>query len=337
MKTNKINKIDEDTQPELLHAADNLLAFLDQHREINNHSDRVLRALVMLTIDRIKTGRTGIEFTAENILAEADIPLRSEENAGTKLSPIWKKLIQNILPSIEMGIQEYAASTELDYYAAPVKVASAGKHPSKYFLEVKRIDTQVVRESPKPARDEIRYIRDLEAQPSWWFYPLIKHGYRLEGWRRNLFLSYLISIFLTGFILVVALLLFAVYAKNLSLGGLIQLLLAATIWGVITWLALRPLYLLLEWRITMAPSGFVALNEIHVQLEILRDQRPGNDQPATIRLIRYASKCPTCGAKILVHDGRREFPNRLVGRCRENPAEHVYSFDRMTCLGKSLR
>lgn len=63
----------------------------------------------------------------------------------------------------------------------------------------------------------------------------------------------------------------------------------------------------------------------------------GDDGLAVIRLVRYAATCRRCKAKLELYDGGKEFPNRLVGRCYENPAEHVYSFDRFTRRGSRLR
>jgi len=94
---------------------------------------------------------------------------------------------------------------------------------------------------------------------------------------------------------------------------------------------------LFEWRIIMAPTGMIALNELDVQLEMVRDPKLGRHDPATIRLVRYSSVCPHCGGMVSVVKGGKDFPNRLVGRCQENPSEHVYSFDRLSCVGRMLR
>ena len=47
--------------------------------------------------------------------------------------------------------------------------------------------------------------------------------------------------------------------------------------------------------------------------------------------------CPTCGEDVHLQYGKEEFPGRLVGRCGVHLAEHVYSFDRHTKVGKLLR
>lgn len=39
-----------------------------------------------------------------------------------------------------------------------------------------------------------------------------------------------------------------------------------------------------------------------------------------------AAPCP-CGGVVMLEDGKREFPRRILGRCNESPQEHVFSFD----------
>ncbi|MCX7068205.1 MAG: hypothetical protein NTW85_11000 [Methylococcales bacterium] len=62
-----------------------------------------------------------------------------------------------------------------------------------------------------------------------------------------------------------------------------------------------------------------------------------------IQLVSYWATCPICkntlqrNVRIDVENGGREFHHRLIGRCSESPTEHVYSFDRVTRIGKPLR
>jgi hypothetical protein len=87
----------------------------------------------------------------------------------------------------------------------------------------------------------------------------------------------------------------------------------------------------------MAPDVMVGFTELNVQLELARE-RPADEEPyRVLRLVRYSAKCAVCGETVHLADGKREFPGRLVGRCSEQPREHVYSFDRHTRIGKPLR
>lgn len=183
----------------------------------------------------------------------------------------------------------------------------------------------------------IEYIRELTPEPSWWAKPLLKNGFRLEGWRRWAFLTYGVGFIVLGAVLILTLWFLLWRMPTWSIKDLLTLFIGSGVFILFFWIGLYPLFRLLDWRIVMAPSSLVALNEINVQMEIVRDSYSTPASPGTIRLTRYASTCPQCNAKIEVGDGRKEFPNRLIGRCKENPGEHVYSFDRFTCRGRKLR
>jgi hypothetical protein len=72
--------------------------------------------------------------------------------------------------------------------------------------------------------------------------------------------------------------------------------------------------------------------------------RKSTDRPIRkIQLVSYWATCPICkenlkrNVRIELKKGGKEFPNRLIGCCSESPAEHIYSFDRITRIGKHLR
>jgi hypothetical protein len=55
-----------------------------------------------------------------------------------------------------------------------------------------------------------------------------------------------------------------------------------------------------------------------------------------IAIAEYSAPCPVCGGEIKVKDGDIEAPKWLVGRCRNSPRTHVYSFDPETLKGYQL-
>ncbi len=91
---------------------------------------------------------------------------------------------------------------------------------------------------------------------------------------------------------------------------------------------------LLEDRITMAPLKLLSTTEQAVCLELVTTTDKKNK---ILRLVKYASQCPICQAEILLDKGEPDFPRRIVGRCKESPREHVYSFGRITLTGNKLR
>lgn len=320
---------------EQLRFASCLKNYIDRHGEANQSFD-TLRALTRLTLRQLEKGRDGTPFTAQNILAEAGIQIADGKAAGGKLSPLWKNLVENSLPAREKGMQDFARNQGLQGYLWPEKLKSDGGRPSEYFFTVRPVPPADVPEA-ELLPGQLHYIRELTPEPSWWAKPLLKNGYRLEGWRRQLFLAYGVGVILA--VAVGLLLLWGLFwslpmwpVKEFALTVFASAVILAVFWHT-----LGPLFRLLEWRIVMAPTSLVALNELNVQMEIMRESNSVPNSPGTIRLVRYSGTCPLCTAKIELANGGKEFPNRLIGRCRENPGEHVYSFDRFTCKGKSLR
>jgi hypothetical protein len=340
VEDNRINELGECGNPEgfadPLALAYCLNSYIEQHGDANQSFD-VLRALVNLTIEWLERGKVDAQFIALNILTEACIPTPEGKSAGTRLSPIWNKLIDGVLPTREKGIQDFARNQGLKFYAWPEKDKSDGGRPSQYYLKCLSLPGNEISAVEPIEPGQIAYIRELTPEPSWWAKPLLKNGYRLEGWRRWLFLSYGVGTILFGAIFILLLWGLLWLTPAWSIKDLSTALFASAFFIFACWTGLYPFFRLLEWRIVMAPTGLVALCEINVQMEIVRDSQLAANNPGIIRLVRYASTCPQCKAKIEVEDGRKEFPNRLVGRCRENPGEHVYSFDRFTCKGKALR
>ncbi|WP_211960889.1 hypothetical protein [Cupriavidus plantarum] len=114
------------------------------------------------------------------------------------------------------------------------------------------------------------------------------------------------------------------------------LLLAAMVgWMAIS--VLRPFWRLIDLRIIMAPDILVSIRERSVQLEAAKEKDDDGNNVRVIRLVRYCGNCTFCGELVHLEEGRREFAGRLIGRCDEHPAEHIFSFDRHTRTGHPLR
>jgi hypothetical protein len=90
----------------------------------------------------------------------------------------------------------------------------------------------------------------------------------------------------------------------------------------------------------MAHPLFYPFKDRDCQVELLWDSPEGNADRAAaydLRLVRYAATCSLCGGKVWVEDGGVQFFNRLIGRCVDEPSEHVFSFDRKLKAGFWLR
>jgi len=327
--------ITDSNLPELLSC---LRTYLQQH-EYPGKSFELLQALTNLTIERLAKGEDlKIKSISLQVLIYGEI---SDNSPGSILAAPWKVLLEKKLPEREIGIQEFYSQNGFDQYLWPQKDKSPGGagNPSTYYF--------VTRDIPKPqessenksitASGEIRYIPEITPRPAWWLKKLLEGGYALHGWRQSLFIGFGLAIFLMTVLVLLITYLLLLYSSNPSLKVVLSLVIFS---AIITWFSysiLSTILSLLNWRMIKAPDILVSLREDNVLLELVNAQCESSKPSKVIRLVRYAASCPICKGKIEVVDGKKEFPNRFVGRCNENPAEHVYSFDRVRLDGKLLR
>jgi len=300
---------------------------------------RVLQAWLDYEIQRVGEGHGSTAYDAVNLRACLDEI--SDKSASGWLAPTWK-VLQDFDEIHCDGLRSWAIQHSHSGFCLPAKQASQGGsgNTSKYFFQYIAVTQKQTasNQSAKPITDtSVQYIVDTQIQPAWWVGWLLKSGFKLYGWRKWLFLAYcLISFIAVGCYLFLSFL-SIVYDQH-GFSDFIKLIGSATVVGIVGVLCLGPYVQLVNWRITMAPLLFTAFNEVdHAQLELvtLLDDRSGAKRE--IRLVRYSAQCPICSARVLLRRGGRQFPNRLVGRCEESPAEHVFSFDRVSGCGQIMR
>ena len=90
-----------------------------------------------------------------------------------------------------------------------------------------------------------------------------------------------------------------------------------------------PLYLLPYHRVIKAPMFFANVNVDNADIEMYRDENRLN----IARVTEFTATCPICSGTIILAQGKPDQRPPLVGRCKEAPHAHVYSFDRMTMKG----
>ena len=66
------------------------------------------------------------------------------------------------------------------------------------------------------------------------------------------------------------------------------------------------------------------------------DEQPG-EQPGELTFARYSSTCAVSVGKVMMFNGRLNFPSRIVRRCRWSAREHVDSFDPAHNVGHGLQ
>ncbi|MDE1711999.1 hypothetical protein PWG14_04365 (plasmid) [Chromobacterium amazonense] len=299
---------------------------------------RVLQAWLDYEIQRIGEGHDRTAYDAENLRACLDEI--SDKSASGWLAPTWK-VLQDFDEIHGDGLRGWAIQHSDSGFCLPAKQVSQGGsgNTSKYFFQYIAVtQRQTASNQPaKPTMDtSVQYIVDTQIQPAWWVGWLLKSGFKLYGWRKWLFLAYCLITFITVGCYLFLSFLSLVYDQH-GFSDFIKLVGSSIGVGIMGFLCLDPYVQLVNWRITMAPLLFTAFNEIdHAQLELVTLSDDPSGAKREIRLVRYSAQCPICSARVLLRRGGRQYPNRLVGRCEESPAEHVFSFDRVSMVGRGL-
>lgn len=338
-----INHIDN-TQPGALPAeANDRLAALEafqgflklQGRE--TQALRVARGLAKDSRLRLSEGRALVAYNSVNVAALAEHTV-APELATTWLAKIWSNL-EKRLEEWETGIQEFARQAGLSIYAWPRKIAGAGGAGNNSIYDIEFLNLPASDAEPTaPAPGGIAYVPDLTLKPAFWVKPLIQTGFALKGWRRVAFLLYGVGgIVVVGMLLILLWLALTTQSARIRTGDIVTLILSAALVGWLGYELLSPFWRLVDLRIIMAPDVLLSFRDQNVQLEAAKEPVDDGQHIRVIRLVRYSGRCPKCGETVHLHSGRKEFPGRLIGKCDEHPAEHVYSFDRFTKTGNPLR
>lgn len=311
---------------------------LRDYANIHNDGSKTFRFLAALALETLaasgENGGQGIGTKDIYLTAQSD---KDTDKATRWVSEAWNGWLKKRDERLS-GLQDFSANQGLSFYPWPEKKGD-GKggsgRTSLYTIEARPLTSQP---STMVATEhaDIDYIRETTPKPAWWASWFFSKEFHLTGWRRILFLTpaILMLIVALGVFLVVWLTLS--HQQAIPPNRILVLVATAAAAGYFAWIMVSGVGRLGDKRIIMAPDILIGFREYGVQLELTRiNSTPG--AASRLGLVRYAATCPTCGAKVQVESGGREFHGRLVGRCQESPDEHVFSFDRATRSGKSLR
>lgn len=78
--------------------------------------------------------------------------------------------------------------------------------------------------------------------------------------------------------------------------------------------------------------------QLNGQIESIKTEKlRKNGRPdRKLQFVIYEGKCPLCTNKVEIIQGKGRFKGRLIGECTESPREHVFSFDHVTKVGRSI-
>lgn len=332
------NKEIEDTKRrDLLAAAECLKSYLETHGGTGRPYE-ILQFLSNETLRRVAEGKSP-QFN--NVAIQSGVMGKGGRDASGWLSPLWKKITENILPSREDGLRDFARQRGLTTYPWVTKTESNGGagNQTLYQLEARAlppIDSGAhFFDLPEP---DIRYIPLENIRPVWWIKIFFDKELSVRGWRKILFQLYSPIFFMIFAILFGGSFWLTLSQVSTFTPQYAQFLILAGIFSWFAWVAFKRLEVLIEDRISMASDTLLGLKEFGVCLELASIPTEGNPRSSRfLRLVKYAGKCPICSSQVLLDKGEPDFPRRIVGRCQESPREHVFNFDRVTRAGFALR
>lgn len=314
-----------------LRLADVMIQAIPNDRK-SMRAGRVMAYLASETQKAVSENKTPPRVPTKAIYADLDGNPNQEPSAW--LSPIWKEIEVRHYPEIEARLIELARQAGLGFY--PVLEKDDGK-PAFYRLAAKAIPAS---ENDSAAHDQtvpagtIIYKRDLTLKLSLLGKLVFENGLRWTASKRWSFLTWHLFFFIVTAILVVLAWLVLWHRTTPLTGQDIVLLALAVGFPVGAYKHFSGIFRLFDHRIMLASEWFLSWKELGATVEISRSKDP--DAPSTIHVHRYSAECPICGWMVKLDKGEPDFPGRIVGRCEENPCEHVFSFDRSTKQGRRL-
>ncbi|MBS7819083.1 hypothetical protein J7624_07455 [Wohlfahrtiimonas chitiniclastica] len=200
------------------------------------------------------------------------------------------------------------------------------------------IDIQpIAKETPPEEMDptSIRYHRTPPAniKIAWYMRPFMHQGtFRnrsLRGMSFYLMWFLLTLIALAGLLIIIVGV--ALKTDHLTLWQLLYLSIPMGYFYLVMHYVTLPLFRLPEYRILKAPPWMIAMNQSSAEIEMHRDEHS-----QITSLTQFIGECPICSAQVTLREGWKDQRLPLVGRCRESPFDHVYSFDRVEMTGRLL-
>lgn len=288
----------------------------------------LLEALYLLTEKKARSGvaldHLGFEPTEiARQLSWSSLRNADATQVGAIINRAWKKAVK-LFEGMEQGFRSSTQNEEAQFLV-PRKLQSMGRNPSQYRWELQGAVGRptIIAELPPGG---LRY------RPEWvdrYRVGILGLGVELSPLRLMLVFSGMVFmgiVAIGGIILAVAALRSAHWAAVIVFGLL----------GVMAVWAAQKLYSPVGdakyWRVVAVPDYLQPILSVE-PMQLVYD--PEGDH--IVRGVRHVGTCPVCNGRVTVQEGGRAFPDRLIGRCRASPREHVYSFDHLNLTGKPLQ
>jgi hypothetical protein len=299
---------------------------------------RFILEIAEQAIHKSKAGKDTFITTKELFLELC--PGQNEANASSTLANIWKN-ISKLQDEVSVRLTEHAVNEfGLDVYPWIEKIDSdggAGNLVKYRLIGIKVNKAEVV--GPNPYRDkiahDIEYTAVQDFKPSRIAKLFFDEGYEISGYKKwiMIFIPFLQMII---YLLMIVALLYLLKKQTLATLSFYHLvLLAASVWFLLN--KVKKFERFTEDRIIIASDYLMSWSETSLVQELVTvNDEKGNFLYKKVQLTKYVGLCSICNSQVELAKGEPDFPRRIIGRCKESPREHVYSFDRVTKLGSFL-
>lgn len=262
-----------------------------------------------------------------------------KEETNRRVREQWNKLIETIWPNKLLGLKDRAEEKGGCFRGELDRIQGGGTGIQTRYRLV--LEPRVLQREDAPEYlDEfarlangcdIRYVREDFGKAGRWL-RFVFGKVSLKGWRLGIFL-FLIA----AAVAISGLFLFALGVSvwyQVSLKVIVQLTISTAVVLWVIWSELGPILNLPSTRITFAPSWIQLFRwDSDVLLEWCA---PPRYDSKFISAVHYVGVCPVCGGKVEIASGGFRYFGRLIGKCRESPREHIFSFDHVTRAGNRL-
>lgn len=317
--------------------AECLISFFKYHEDPT--TTRFVMEISKQVINKYKSGCNQPEVTSKDVFLEI-FPSEDLSKVSEKLSNIWRKM-SPLQIEVAKRLSEHAHNEfSLDEYPWIEKIKSNGGagNLTKFRVIGIRINKSELC-GPNPYREtihhDIEYIAIQDYKPSLLARLIFDKTNAMIGGKKwgMIFFSFIEMFF---YLCVIALFFFSMKNQTLATYPLWQL--AVLIGAILLFLQKKKrIDRFIDDRIIIASELFMGWAELSLVQELVTvNDEKGNFLYKKVQLTKYVAICPICNAQVELAKGEPDFLRRIIGRCKESPREHIYSFDRVTKLGVLL-
>lgn len=262
---------------------------------------------------------------------------KEPEQIPKTINRLWNQA-QELWSEKSEGLhQELSLDYEVEDFPEINKVEGGGKgNPSRYrIVRVNNAPASIdayVLPNPYTENFTLKYVCEDVSNPGF-IAKFFNKGFQVSGWRR-----FLLAATIAIGLLCVLMVLFVLFGQitfweQFGTEKIFRTTIQFIVIFIAVWMTLASFIELPIKKIVPAPFWLQSSDGDR----LLEHRTPPKYEVRTIKAVTYSAKCPICSGKVTAVFSRIEFMGRIVGRCENAPAEHVFSFDHITRSGKYLR